>query len=108
MPKSIAINISLQGLLQAMNPSISIACLFIYEPNMISILLTSTLNMCDTTNLITLAKMTTKQKLGCLMIWIIKYLALSFDNFEKLNATILDLWMQICKMLLKAHTYEIN
>jgi hypothetical protein len=47
--------------------------------------------MCDTTNLITLAKMITKQKLGCLIIWIIKYLALSFDSFEKLNATTLDL-----------------
>jgi hypothetical protein len=90
MPKSIAINIDLQGTLQAMNPSISIACLFVYEPNMISILLTSTLNMCDTTNLITLAKVTTNQKLGCLMIWIIKYLVLSFDSFEEINATILD------------------
>jgi len=61
MPKSIGINIGLQGTLQAMNHGISIA------------------------------KMITKQKLGCLMIWIIKYLALSFDSFEELNATTLDL-----------------
>jgi hypothetical protein len=91
MPKSIGINIGLQGTLQAMNPGISITCLFVSELNMISILLASRLNMCDTISLMKLAKMTTKQKLGCLMIWIIKYLALSFDSFEELNATTLDL-----------------
>lgn len=47
MPKNIRINIGLQWTLQAMNPGISITCLLVSELNMISILLTSTLNMWD-------------------------------------------------------------